>query len=94
MTAKKRGKPAAKTPKTKRAAKKASKPSSKLTRGLLDVAHRLTTRGRKGTGLSSWVGRAAPAFTLNADDGKSMSLGDYAGRWVVLFFFPKADTPG
>jgi thioredoxin-dependent peroxiredoxin len=33
-------------------------------------------------------------FTLTTDENKSVSLSDYAGKPVVLFFYPKADTPG
>src|SRR5947199_6548572 len=33
-------------------------------------------------------------FTLQADEGKTVSLSDYAGKPVVLFFYPRADTPG
>ena len=40
------------------------------------------------------AGMKAPAFTLPADDGSEVSLSDLAGRHVVLFFYPKADTPG
>ncbi len=36
----------------------------------------------------------APAFTLNAIDGTAHSLADYKGKWVVLYFYPKDDTPG
>lgn len=36
----------------------------------------------------------APDFTLNDSDGKKHSLTDYAGKWVVLYFYPKDDTPG
>jgi thioredoxin-dependent peroxiredoxin len=39
-------------------------------------------------------GRKAPAFTLNDQNGKTHSLSDYAGRPVVLYFYPKDDTPG
>ena len=39
-------------------------------------------------------GDRAPAFTVTDDHGRKVSLGDYKGRDVVLFFFPKADTPG
>lgn len=39
-------------------------------------------------------GKQAPAFTLQADDGTNVSLADFKGRPVVLFFYPKADTPG
>ena len=33
-------------------------------------------------------------FTLETDEGKTVHLSDYAGKPVVLFFYPKADTPG
>jgi len=40
------------------------------------------------------TGQKAPDFTLPDQDGKDVSLGDFAGRTVVLYFYPKADTPG
>ena len=36
----------------------------------------------------------APAFQLPRDGGGSVSLADYAGKKLVLFFYPRADTPG
>ncbi len=39
-------------------------------------------------------GAKAPAFTLNDQDGRAHSLTEYAGRPVVLYFYPKDDTPG
>ena len=39
-------------------------------------------------------GDRAPAFTLPSDDGTEISLSDYKGRHVVIFFYPKASTPG
>ncbi|HEX3701760.1 MAG TPA: thioredoxin-dependent thiol peroxidase [Vicinamibacterales bacterium] len=39
-------------------------------------------------------GKKAPAFTLADQDGKTHRLADYAGRSVVLYFYPKDDTPG
>jgi len=36
----------------------------------------------------------APQFTLSDQDGNPVSLADYAGKTVVLYFYPKADTPG
>jgi peroxiredoxin Q/BCP len=39
-------------------------------------------------------GKAAPAFTLRDADGKPVSLKDFAGKNVVLYFYPKDDTPG
>jgi len=40
------------------------------------------------------VGTEAPDFTLNSQDGKPLSLHDFRGRWVVLYFYPKDRTPG
>ncbi|MFI7586770.1 thioredoxin-dependent thiol peroxidase [Spongisporangium articulatum] len=40
------------------------------------------------------TGEKAPAFTLTAHDGTEVSLGDYAGRHVVVYFYPAAMTPG
>ena len=40
------------------------------------------------------IGKKAPSFTLPDQTGKSVSLKDLAGRWVVLYFYPKDDTPG
>jgi thioredoxin-dependent peroxiredoxin len=39
-------------------------------------------------------GKKAPAFTLKDQHGKTHTLGDYAGRPVILYFYPKDDTPG
>jgi len=40
------------------------------------------------------VGDKAPAFRLKNDAGKDVSLSDYLCKRVVLFFYPKASTPG
>jgi peroxiredoxin Q/BCP len=39
-------------------------------------------------------GKAAPAFTLTDEAGKKVSLKDFAGKNVILYFYPKDDTPG
>jgi peroxiredoxin Q/BCP len=39
-------------------------------------------------------GKAAPAFTLEDGEGDQVSLADFAGRHVILYFYPKDDTPG
>ena len=39
-------------------------------------------------------GQPAPDFTLPDQDGTPVSLGDFTGRTLVLYFYPKADTPG
>ena len=40
------------------------------------------------------VGSPAPDFTLTADDGATVRLSDLRGQRVVLYFYPKDDTPG
>jgi thioredoxin-dependent peroxiredoxin len=45
-----------------------------------------------GTPLA--VGEKAPNFKLQRDDGGTVSLGDFKGRKLVLYFYPRADTPG
>ncbi len=40
------------------------------------------------------VGQPAPEFTLPGSDGKTHRLSDYRGRKVILYFYPKDNTPG
>ena len=40
------------------------------------------------------VGSAAPAFKLTTNEGKQVSLSDFKGKWVVLYFYPKDFTSG
>ena len=40
------------------------------------------------------VGDKAPAFSLPDQKGKKHALKDYKGQWVLLYFYPKDDTPG
>ncbi|MFN3151257.1 thioredoxin-dependent thiol peroxidase [Bremerella sp.] len=46
--------------------------------------------------MAEWVeaGSKAPSFTLTADDGSKVKLADLKGSIVVLYFYPKDDTPG
>jgi hypothetical protein len=44
--------------------------------------------------MANLEGQKAPAFTLPGSDGKKHSLSDYTGKNVVLWFYPKDDTPG
>src|SRR5262245_41830142 len=39
-------------------------------------------------------GSSFPAFALPNQDGKTVRLGDFAGRWLVVYVYPKDDTPG
>jgi peroxiredoxin Q/BCP len=40
------------------------------------------------------VGKKAPAFSLQDENGTKVALSGLAGQWVVLYFYPKDDTPG
>src|SRR6266850_900934 len=40
------------------------------------------------------VGKPAPDFTLKSNEGKTVSLKNYRGKWVVLYFYPKDFTSG
>jgi thioredoxin-dependent peroxiredoxin len=40
------------------------------------------------------IGDKAPDFRLKTDEGKDLALADFKGKRTVLFFFPKANTPG
>ena len=40
------------------------------------------------------VGQPAPNFTATTDEGKQVTLDDFRGKRVVLYFFPRADTAG
>jgi len=44
--------------------------------------------------MSNLEGKKAPAFSLEGNDGKKHSLEDYKGKTVVLYFYPRDDTPG
>lgn len=44
--------------------------------------------------MSIQIGQAAPAFSANNQNGKALSLGDFKGKKLVLYFYPKDDTPG
>ena len=54
------------------------------------VIARLMSRG-SATPVS---GTPAPDFTLPSQDGTPVSLKDFRGKWVVLYFYPKDQTPG
>ena len=44
--------------------------------------------------MASLEGKKAPTFSLEGNDGKKHSLEDYKGKTVILYFYPKDDTPG
>ena len=43
---------------------------------------------------SNLVGKKAPSFSAPDQDGKTVKLDEYTGRWLVLYFYPNDDTPG
>lgn len=49
-------------------------------------------KGQEADMLS--VGAAAPDFAVRAHDGRTIKLAELRGRKVILWFYPKADTPG
>ena len=59
---------------------------------LLLVASAVLWMLRPGT--QRLEGSAAPDFALTDQNGKIHRLGDYAGHWLVLYFYPRDDTPG
>jgi len=40
------------------------------------------------------VGESFPDFALKNQDGKTVQLADFVGKWLVVYFYPKDDTPG
>ena len=44
--------------------------------------------------MASLEGKPAPPFTLAGSDGRTHALADYAGRTVVIYFYPRDNTPG
>ncbi|MBA2351032.1 MAG: peroxiredoxin [Pseudomonadota bacterium] len=54
----------------------------------------LVWRGLAHAGVIPEVGQPAPQFMLPDQHGKTRSLEEFAGKWLVLYFYPKDDTPG
>ncbi|XXY52510.1 peroxiredoxin [Sorangium sp. So ce269] len=44
--------------------------------------------------MSIEIGKRFPSFALQNQDGKTVKLEDFAGKWLVVYFYPKDDTPG
>jgi peroxiredoxin Q/BCP len=44
--------------------------------------------------MSAEIGKPFPDFALPNQDGKMQKLGDFAGKWLVVYVYPKDDTPG
>jgi len=54
----------------------------------------LLPRLLSGSRATPVAGSMAPQFTLLSQEGKSVSLDQFRGKWVVLYFYPKDQTPG
>ena len=61
--------------------------------GLVASAALLFSRLSNATDVPQ-AGSTAPAFSLPDQNGKVHTLADYVGRWTVLYFYPRDDTPG
>jgi peroxiredoxin Q/BCP len=61
---------------------------------MLAVGLRLNGPRVQAAGGMPAVGQAAPGFTLTSQTGAEVSLSSFAGKWVVLYFYPKDMTPG
>ena len=70
---------------------------SRIMTGLVPAVALLLTMSRpvvRAADDMPTVGAVAPDFTLSSQEGKKVSLHDYRGQWVVLYFYPKDMTPG
>ena len=86
---------AAKTGVTKAAkAKKTARPSRKQASGKASQTAASKPLKQASAKAALTEGAAAPAFRLPRDGGDSVSLSDFAGQKLVVFFYPRADTPG
>jgi thioredoxin-dependent peroxiredoxin len=54
----------------------------------------VVVRAMQTGGQAPSAGTPAPDFTLNSQDGKPVSLRDFRGKWIVLYFYPKDFTSG
>jgi thioredoxin-dependent peroxiredoxin len=107
-TARKATRTPAKKPAAKTAAKAAGKPTKSVAKAAkttsAKASHQPTSQQLIKSNLSAppklmagtdlVEGAAAPTFSLPRDGGGNVSLADYAGKKLVLFFYPRADTPG
>jgi peroxiredoxin Q/BCP len=80
--------------------KSGAKPTRKTVNATGKESHKAPTKPLKSSGPAKTQktvlteGAKAPAFRLPRDGGSTVSLSDYAGKKLVLFFYPRADTPG
>ncbi len=81
---------------TKKTSKKTSGTAKKTAKATKTTMSKKTARTKTTptSAVSLKVGQKAPAFTLLDDKGKKVKLSDLKGKKVVLYFYPKDDTPG
>jgi peroxiredoxin Q/BCP len=63
-------------------------------RGAVMMAAMILGAFRQGLASDIKVGDPAPGINLKTDEGKDFNLKDRTGQWTVLYFYPKAGTPG
>ena len=91
---------AAKTRPAAKSGTKAKAGAKTKTAAATKASHKATSKplkpkpAVKSEGAKLAEGAGAPSFHLPRDGGSSVSLTDFAGRKLVLFFYPRADTPG
>lgn len=69
-------------------------PAKKSTQKAKKVKKSSKDKSAKAKAVELKVGQKAPDFTLPSDTGEKISLKDFRGKKVVLYFYPKDDTPG
>lgn len=79
---------------TPKAAKKKTVKKVVAKKAVKKAAPKAAPKKAAAKGITTLAGKAAPAFTLMNDGGKKVSLKDFRGQRVVLYFYPKDDTPG
>ena len=85
---------AAKKKAAKKTVKKAAKKAVKKTVKKTATKAPAKIVKKAGPAAASLLGKAAPDFTMPTDDGSVIKLKDLRGKRVVLYFYPKDDTPG
>lgn len=80
--------------KNKAAVKVKSRAKTLAKKAVKKVAKKAAKKSAKKPNILSLAGKQAPAFSMPLDDGRTVSLKDFAGKRVVLYFYPKDDTPG
>lgn len=85
-----------KSNKSKKSKKAKSAPKKRVASNKAATAKKAATANQAAAtgGAAPAAADIAPAFTLRGDDGASHSLADHAGAPVVLYFYPRDDTPG